>query len=132
MRTWLFSIMRNKIIDHYRSSARRATEEIQETDAGQRQYFDEADHWEKSAYPADWERTPNRYIDTKEFYQVLHTCKSKLKQVQASVFTLKYLEGLDSDEICHLLQLSPSNYWVLLHRAKVQLRACLEKNWFSH
>jgi RNA polymerase sigma-70 factor (ECF subfamily) len=132
MRAWLFSIMRNKLTDHFRSSARRATVEIQETDAGQRYYFDEADHWQKAAYPADWDRTPNRYLDTKEFYKVLQACKNKLKQVQASVFTLKYLEGLESDEICQMLQLSPANYWVLLHRAKVQLRACLEKNWFSN
>jgi DNA-directed RNA polymerase specialized sigma24 family protein len=61
----------------------------------------------------------------------LRNCKSKLKQIQDTVFTMKYLEGLDSEEICKVLNLTTSNYWVLIHRAKLQLRACLEKNWFT-
>jgi DNA-directed RNA polymerase specialized sigma24 family protein len=70
-------------------------------------------------------------VETKEFYQAFHGCSKKLKELQSTVFVMKYVDGLESEEICRELSLSSSNYWVLIHRAKVQLRACLEKNWMQ-
>ncbi|WP_408132213.1 sigma factor-like helix-turn-helix DNA-binding protein [Klebsiella pneumoniae] len=55
----------------------------------------------------------------------------KLKEIQHAVFSMKYLDDIDSDEICKQLNITASNYWVLIHRAKTQLRSCLEKNWFT-
>ncbi|MEO7530302.1 MAG: sigma factor-like helix-turn-helix DNA-binding protein, partial [Sediminibacterium sp.] len=62
---------------------------------------------------------------------VLDGCKRKLQQVQQAVFSMKYMEDLDSTEICKALGITSSNYWVLIHRAKLQLRTCLEKNWIN-
>ena len=92
-------------------------------------YFDEKEHWTKSASPTKWGAGEST-IEQKEFYEVLRKCKNKLKDIQNTVFSLKYLEGMESEEICKELNISASNYWVLIHRAKLQLRACLEKNWF--
>ncbi|NJE06742.1 DUF1492 domain-containing protein, partial [Thermococcus sp. M36] len=52
-------------------------------------------------------------------------------EIQHAVFSMKYLDDIDSDEICKQLNITASNYWVLIHRAKTQLRSCLEKNWFT-
>jgi len=127
-KNWLFTILKNKIIDHFRKASTRLTDSLPET-AGDDSYFDEAAHWKESASPREWNDSDG-LVTKKEFYEVLRNCKNKLKQVQDTVFTMKYLEGLDSEEICKVLNLTTSNYWVLIHRAKLQLRACLEKNWF--
>ncbi len=130
VKTWLFTILKNKLIDHYRKISTRVTEEISATAQADRLYFDEADHWTEKAYPADWGVAYDNPIESKEFYMILDNCKKKLREIQNVVFSMKYLDGYDSDEICRSLQLSNSNYWVLIHRAKTQLRGCLEKNWF--
>lgn len=129
VKTWLFTIIKNKIIDHYRKSSRQITEELPEGNEPLDAYFDEAEHWKESEYPKDW-NIASKKVESKEFYDVLGRCKTKLQDVQNAVFSMKYIDGLESEEICKALTLSSSNYWVLMHRAKVQLRACLEKNWF--
>jgi RNA polymerase sigma-70 factor (ECF subfamily) len=78
-----------------------------------------------------WGVDYNTVIEQKEFYSILELCKSKLKAVQNAVFSMKYLDGIESEEICKELNITSSNYWVLIHRAKLQLRTCLEKNWFN-
>jgi len=72
----------------------------------------------------------NQQIEQKEFYEILERCKQKLADLLNAVFTLKYLEEKESDEICKELNISSSNYWVLLHRARLKIRQCLEENWF--
>jgi len=126
-KNWLYAILKNKIIDHFRKASTRLTDSLPGM-ADDDAYFDDADHWTKAAYPQQWEtETP---IVKKEFYNILGRCKAKLKNLQDTVFTMKYLDGLESEEICKVLNITPSNYWILIHRAKLQLRACLEKNWF--
>ncbi|MCU0320788.1 MAG: sigma-70 family RNA polymerase sigma factor [Chitinophagaceae bacterium] len=127
-KNWLFTILKNKIIDHYRKASSRLTDSV-DTSLGEN-YFDENGHWKTSTMPNDWGIDYNTAIEHKEFYSVLEICKSKLKEIQNAVFSMKYLDGVESDEICKVLNITPSNYWVLMHRAKLQLRTCLEKNWF--
>lgn len=129
-KSWLFAICKNKIIDHYRKKAKDIVQPVPQsspTDA----FFDEADHWTQEDKPVDWGIHYEQTIEGKEFYKVLTHCKKKLQEIQQSVFSMKYLEDLDSTEICKALGISTSNYWVLIHRAKLQLRACLEKNWIK-
>ncbi len=128
VKTWLFTILKNKIIDHYRRNANRQTTSLSN---GEDHFFDEADHWREGYYPKNWKSEVEGRLETKEFYVVFDGCKNKLKEVHAIVFTMKYLDGLESEEICRVLGLTSSNYWVLIHRAKVQLRTCLEMNWFT-
>ena len=129
-KSWLYSICKNKIIDHYRKKARDIVQpmaEISETDS----YFDESEHWTIESNPGDWGIDYQEKLNTNEFYSILNECKKKLQDLQQSVFSMKYLEDMDSGEICKALGISTSNYWVLIHRAKLQLRTCLEKNWIN-
>ena len=128
-KNWLYTICKNKIIDHYRKKAssiiRRA--EVDTSD----DYFNEAEHWTKESEPNDWGIDYKQPVETKEFYSILELCKKKLQDMQQSVFVMKFMEGIETDEICKVLNITPSNYWVLIHRAKLQLRSCLEKNWIN-
>ena len=63
-------------------------------------------------------------------FGVLQGCMSKLPERVANVFALREMNGLDTDEICEILSLSSSNFWVMMHRARMALRRCIEINWF--
>lgn len=129
-KNWLFTILKNKIIDHFRKAVNRLTDSLPPA-TGDEPYFDENGHWAASGSPKDWGAQYQNPVETREFYEVLGRCKSRLKNIQNAVFTMKYMDGLESEQICKELNITPSNYWVLLHRAKLQLRSCLEKNWFT-
>lgn len=129
-KTWLYSILRHKIIDHYRAEARSVVCRMEENREEERVFFDEAEHWRVDAAPRGWGISHGHMVEKKEFYGVLERCKEKLARIQAAVFTMKYLDDMDSEEICKELCITSSNYWVLLHRAKLHLRQCLERNWF--
>lgn len=131
VKSWLFVILKSKLIDHYRKAARRANNEVLQKEEQADIYFDQEDHWATSAYPKQWANDAGSRLHNKEFNSIVSQCKSKLKSIQQAVFTMKYLDGLESEEICKTLEITSANYWVIVHRAKVQLRACLETNWFA-
>ncbi|HEY0742586.1 MAG TPA: sigma-70 family RNA polymerase sigma factor [Chryseosolibacter sp.] len=126
VKNWLFVILRNKITDHYRKAVNHSAVFISDYDV----QFDEGGHWAKAFYPRELIVNPAEAVDHAEFNGILQRCSDKLNQAQKAVFFMKYVDDLDSDDICVQLSITPNNYWTLLHRAKVQLRACLEKNWF--
>lgn len=127
-KNWLYQICKNKIIDHYRSKQKNIAD-LQ--DPTENDYFDQVDHWTEQTKPSIWNLDYEQPIVQKEFYQALDHCKRKLKELQQQVFVLKYQEELDTNKICEVLDISQANYWVLIHRAKLQLRSCLEKNWIN-
>ncbi|MCF8449200.1 MAG: sigma-70 family RNA polymerase sigma factor [Taibaiella sp.] len=128
-KNWLFAICKNKITDYYRKQAKEIMSQLTEIEASG--FFNGADHWREGNAPNDWGINYNQTIETKEFYHILELCKNKLQQLQRAVFVLKYMDEMDSDKICKELEISPSYYWTLMHRAKLQLRTCIEKNWFG-
>ena len=128
-KTWLFTICKNKIIDYFR---RRSNNPIQYAEIDTTgNFFDDTNHWRQEEQPKDWGINDKQNIETKEFYNILELCKRKLQAMQQSVFVMKYMEDLEAEEICKVLNLSSSNYWVIIHRAKLQLRKCIEKNWLT-
>lgn len=129
VRNWLFTILKNRITDRYRRSATRPVVEALTAEGGDDAFFDADGHWAKEVYPRPF--SADARVEQKDFQRVLGGCRARLKELQNHVFALKYLEGFDSERICGLLNLTAANYWVLLHRAKVQLRACLQKNWIQ-
>jgi RNA polymerase sigma-70 factor (TIGR02943 family) len=131
VKNWLFTILRSRIADHFRSSHTRLVVNDIRTGHNDHTFFDEQEHWKDGMYPKEWMVNHSTEVEAKEFHRQFRSCTGKLKQVQSAVFVMKYVDGMESDEICKELEISPSNYWVLIHRAKVQLRACLEKNWIN-
>lgn len=126
--SWLYTICRNKITDHYRKTA-NALEDLSMDDTGD-DLFGSNGRWTKDTLPSEWKST-SAELETKEFYKILNACKDRLKELQKAVFVMKYMDDMDSDEICKFLNITSSNYWVLMHRAKLQLRGCLDKSWFN-
>jgi RNA polymerase sigma-70 factor (TIGR02943 family) len=131
VKNWLFIILKRKITDHYRKAHTRLKVEMAQQENNDHTFFDEEDHWRKGMYPQPWSIDFSNRVEVKEFQHVFHSCGKKLRAIQNSVFVMKYVDAMDSEEICKELQITSSNYWVLLHRAKVRLRACLEKNWMQ-
>ena len=127
-KNWLYAICKNKIIDHFRKQSGSPLNFLSKEE---NMYFDEDGHWTSETAPKEWGIDLQQPVESKEFYFILDKCKQKLKEIQQSVFVMKYMEELDSEEICKVLGITTSNYWVLIHRAKLHLRKCLEKNWIG-
>jgi len=124
-KTWLISILNNKIIDHYRKQARSATIFVKEDI-----FFNEHGEWREESRPQHWDIDNNHLLDDTEFIKILRKCMSKLPAAWSSAMQLKYLQEKDGKEICQDLGITQSNFWQILCRAKLQVRACIEKNWF--
>ncbi len=132
-KTWLYSILRNKIIDTYRSKAkyREISIDTSQNAEAEDSFFKENGHWTQAHLPRKWTIEPEKELETKEFYKILNNCIEGLNEKQAIVFRMKYLEHVASDAICKAMDITPSNYWVIIHRAKLLLRECLEKKWLA-
>lgn len=130
-RTWLFTILKRKIIDHYQKRAQEIDTTPPLTDPTDR-YFDEEEHWTAANEPGTWNILTPDPLGNQEFYKTITSCKDKLQVMQRTVFVLKYMEGMDTADICREMNISMSHYWVLIHRAKLGLRTCLEKNWINN
>ena len=135
-RTWLVGILKHKIIDHFRKVEREAP--IGESgDEGPEhlEFFERSDqwtgHWNNNYAPTEWHATPAELIERVDFWKVFTDCLTPLPQRTASAFTLREVDGLKSEEICEILAISANNLWVMLHRARLHLRNCLENNWFK-
>jgi len=133
-KTWLVSILNNKIIDHYRKKdvLKNADSYLSETESSfSAHFFDQATgHWLVDTGPVSWTEQADKKVDRNEFYRILQYCVEKMPSKLVPVFLAKFLEEDDSEKICKDLKITPSNYWVIIHRAKVLMRSCLEKNWF--
>ncbi|MGZ9163237.1 MAG: NAD(P)-binding domain-containing protein [Candidatus Deferrimicrobiaceae bacterium] len=90
--------------------------------------FDGSGHW--TSGPTDWGGNPADLYREKKFLDQLTECLSGLSPNHANAFTLREIEGEDTGEICKVLNVTETNLWVILHRARMQLRRCLETRWF--
>ncbi len=134
-RSWLFGILRNKLVDYYRLQGREVSFPDLETPLPEEQgAFGMSglgkDGWVQGLAPKAWE-TPEEVLVNKEFQEVLKNCLQGLPDKVAQVFSLREIDGVPSDEICKDLAVSPNNLWVMLHRARMGLRRCLEVHWFA-
>ena len=131
-RTWLTAILKNKIIDIYRKKASgllKRTESLHDENGQQDFFEEETGHWKAEYVPRAFGIESYDPLAGKEFNQILRKCMQKLPALWLSVFTMKHVDDLDTKIICSELNVTPSNFWVIIHRAKVNLRACLQKNW---
>jgi len=128
-RTWLTAILKNKIIDVYRKkSSVIVSSDITDAERQQQDFFHEDGHWNPKYKPLEM-GVEEQYLENKEFNQVLKKCMEKLPALWLSVFTMKHIDDEASEKICAELKVSASNFWVIIHRTKLNLRACLQKNW---
>jgi len=129
--TWLIAILKRKIIDYYRKkSTQNELTESKMSNPFRDTGFLEG-HWEKSRGPKDWsDRDPNS-MHQKEFQAILEECISSLPEKLRGVFILKIMEEMESEDVCKELNCSASNFWVILHRARLRLRECIENNWLD-
>jgi RNA polymerase sigma-70 factor (TIGR02943 family) len=130
-RTWLTAILRNKIVDVYRKkSSALVNSDINKAEQEQADFFDsDTGHWTNERAPQQFGIDNHDPIINKEFNQILLKCMRKLPALWMSVFTMKHMDDETTDIICAELKLTASNFWVIIHRTKLNLRACLQKNW---
>jgi RNA polymerase sigma-70 factor (ECF subfamily) len=125
LRTWLTGILKHKIVD----TIRRAGREAPSASADEfESLFDERGHWVEM--PAAW-ADPGASLEQKRFFAALEACLERLPQKIAQAFMMREHLGLETGEICKELAITPTHCWVLLYRARVALRECLNKEWFN-
>lgn len=129
-RTWLIAILKNKIIDHYRRGAREAPLPDEPDDDVIDALFRVPGNGHWISMPGRWDE-PEAALEQAHFWQVFQDCLDRLPARQAQIFGLAEFDGLATEELCKRLGASTSNVWVMLHRARLRLRECLERNWFD-
>ncbi len=134
-KTWLISILRNKIIDTIRSQSREVSaSSLADDETGDDllndTLFNRRGHWTDAAKPGRW-ADPEASFEQQQFWKVFEACLDHLPVKTARVFMMREFLGFETDEICKEAGISASNCWVVLHRARLGLRSCLETNWFA-
>ena len=132
-RTWLLGILGHKIADYYRDRARRLQfedmEALAEFEATQFKPGLTGTTWARAAIPMSWHHV-RESVEKAEFWETVGECAGKLPEKLARAFLLREVEQWDSTRICETMSISPAHLFVMLHRARLALRHCLERNWF--
>ena len=130
-RTWLTGILKHKIIDTIRRRSREQPAGAGGDDADPDvadAAFKRDGHWQQM--PATW-GNPEQALDNRQFWEIFELCSRLLPERTARVFMLREVMELSTEEICQELAITPTNLWVMLHRARLALRECLEIKWFA-
>ena len=128
-RTWLVSILKRKIIDHYRkinSAKGRKEVKVNFQDDGENK-----GNWIEEMVPQSWGNEAEKDLENKELKEALDSCIENLPEKYRIVFLLKTVRKYETEEICNELGITSSNLWVIIHRARTQLRKCMEEKWFK-
>lgn len=137
-KTWLTTILNNKIIDYYRKKdvLKNTDSYLTETEQSFNDNFfdpsnDSLGHWLTKSSPSAWNNATEDSITRIEFYKILEACIEKMPSKLIPIFVSKFLDEKKAEDICKEYSISSSNYWVIIHRSKLLMRTCLEKNWFK-
>jgi RNA polymerase sigma-70 factor (ECF subfamily) len=134
LRTWLTGILKHKIIDVFRKQAREQTVDNSGGSESDEEFADlhfnkqDTDHWH--SFPTSW-GNPERSLEDKRFWEAFDQCSQQMPGQAARVFYMRELMGLETEQICQELSITPTNCWVMLYRARMNLRQCLEIRWFA-
>lgn len=127
-KNWLFSILKHRIVDFYRKKSREPMISDLPVHADLYEGWDpKDDNFLEQIGSGDHLET-EKSIERKELKESIYKCKDHLKMVHQQVFVLKYMDGVETDIICKVLNITQANYWAIIHRARIQMRSCLEKN----
>jgi RNA polymerase sigma-70 factor (ECF subfamily) len=129
-RTWLVGILKHKVLDHFRKSSREivSSDLSALTDDAEDETFNKWEQWRRP--PSSWRESPYNLLEKKEFWKVFVSCLDGLPESFRRAFALRELDGLGTEEVCKILDVTATNLWVMLHRARARLRNCLDDNWF--
>jgi RNA polymerase sigma-70 factor (ECF subfamily) len=128
--TWVFGILRYKLLDAYRDKKRVVPFEYVDMPDPNSELFDNKQHWAPNKEPNKW-ANPEAGLENDHFWQIFDICVYQLPANSARIFSMRELLGLETGVICESLSISEANCWTLLHRARLKLRSCLEKSWFQ-
>ena len=127
-RTWLISILKRKIIDHYRKiNSNKGKAEVR---MNYNSDTDSEGDWLEERVADPFDKTAEDKLENSELGSAIYDCLEKLPEKQADVFKMKTILGYDTETICNDLDITASNLWVIIHRARTALASCMEKNWF--
>lgn len=134
-RTWLVGIMNHKVVDYFRRLARTSEFQISNEEGRDDLGLFESEgtwrgHWREDQAPISWPVEAVRLLESREFWEILDRGLAQLSPQMAIAFTLREIDGLSSEEICEILDVTPNNLWVILHRGRAKLRHFLEAEWF--
>jgi len=125
-RTWLVSILKHKIIDHYRkSNSAKGKAEIRMSYGDSETEGD----WLENRVADAFERNMEDNMENEELADAIEDCLGKLPEKQAKIFRMKTLLNYETEVICNVLGITSSNLWVIIHRARTSMMHCLKTNW---
>ena len=131
-RSWLCGILKHKVCDYYRKLGRETSfTDLEFLNEEYAEKFVPEGFWVHVNGPKEWKPEPDEVVHRSEFWQTMHRCLGKLPDRIANVFMMREMDEVESKEICAILSITESNLWVMLHRARMALRECLEINWFD-
>ena len=129
-RTWLVAILKHKIVDYIRKKIREPSSDKIEVLTDQTEPdFNEQGEWQLR--PSRWAVNPGRIYEQKEFLDVLYRCLAGVPERLAEAFMMREIDGLSTAEVCKALDITATNSWVMLYRARMSLRRCLEDSWLG-
>jgi RNA polymerase sigma-70 factor (ECF subfamily) len=134
-RTWLVGIMNHKVVDYFRRLARTPDFQVSNDEGRDNLDWFESEgtwrgHWREDQAPISWPVDAMRLVESHEFWEIFDRGLARLSPQMAIAFTLREIDGLSSEEICEVLDVTPTNLWVILHRGRAKLRHFLEAEWF--
>ena len=127
-RTWLIAILKRKVIDYYRKiNSKKGKAEVR---INYNSDSESEGDWLEEQVADPKSILENDFIENEELGMAIQECIAKLPKKQSTVFTMKTIRGLSTEDICNELGINPSNLWVMVHRARTALMGCLNENWF--
>ena len=128
--TWLVRILKNKIIDHIRKQSRKSEVSYEEVNCPEKgDLINNKGIWK--APLGEWAADPGQLLDKKGFQVQIQKCLETIPEKYREAFVLKMIDDMEAEEVCDMLGISSNNLWVIMYRARMRLRACLDKHWFN-
>jgi len=127
--TWLVSILKNKIIDYLRKASTKNEILLDDSSSEADPHFNRLGIWNRIL--SDWGNSPEKVLEDKEFIKAVRDCLPELPENYRNAFSLRVLDDRSADEACKILSTTPSNIGVMVYRARMNMRDCIEINWFK-